>query len=62
MPAGGRLFGAMKDSTVRTAGLLRAQKPTVLSKIREAIRAELVKYTKGDNVELPMPALIEGMS
>jgi hypothetical protein len=43
---------------VRTAGLLRAQNPTVLEKIRDAIRAELAKYTKGDRVELPMPALV----
>lgn len=48
----------MRDSTVRTAGLLRAQKPTVLDKIREAMRTELVKYTRGEIVELPMPALI----
>ncbi len=58
LPAGDGLFNAMKDSTVRTAGLLRAQKPTVLNKIREAMRAELEKYTKKDVVELPMPALI----
>lgn len=58
LPAGDGLFDAMKESTVRTAGLLRAQKPTVLGKIREAMRAELVKYTEGDVVELPMPALI----
>ena len=58
LPAGDGLFEAMKNSTVRTAGLLRAQKPTVLGKIRDAIGAELEKYTKGDIVELPMPALI----
>ena len=58
LPAGDALFYAMKDSTVRTAGLLRAQKPTVLDKIREAMRTELVKYTRGEIVELPMPALI----
>ena len=29
-----------------------------LVKVREAIRAELETYTKGDFVELPMPALI----
>jgi SAM-dependent methyltransferase len=58
LSAGDGLFNAMKDSTVRTAGLLRAQKPTVLDKIRDAMRAELAKYTKGDVVELPMPALI----
>jgi len=52
------LFDAMWNSTVRTAGLLRAQKPTVLGKIREAMQAELKKYTKKGVVELPMPALI----
>ena len=56
--AGDGLFNAMKDSTVRTAGLLRAQKPTVLDKIREEMRAALKTYTKGEVVELPMPALI----
>jgi SAM-dependent methyltransferase len=58
LPAEDGLFNAMKDSTVRTAGLLRAQKPTVLNKIRDAMRLELKKFTKGDIVELPMPALI----
>lgn len=58
LPAGDGLFNAMKDSTVRTAGLLRAQKPTVLNKIRDAMREEVKKYTKKDVVELPMPALI----
>ena len=58
LPAGDGLFNAMKNSTVRTAGLLRAQKPTVLNKIRDTMRLELEKFTKGDCVELPMPALI----
>jgi ubiquinone/menaquinone biosynthesis C-methylase UbiE len=58
LPAGDGLFDAMKDSTVRTAGLLRAQKPLVLDKIREAMRAALARYTKGDGIELPMPALV----
>jgi SAM-dependent methyltransferase len=58
LPAGDGLFYAMKDSTVRTAGLLRAQKPTVLDKIREAMRSEIAKYTRDEVVELPMPALI----
>lgn len=58
LPAGNGLFDAMRNSTVRTAGLLRAQKPTVLNKIRDVMRAELERYTKGDFVELPMPALI----
>ncbi|HWH78568.1 MAG TPA: class I SAM-dependent methyltransferase [Candidatus Binatus sp.] len=58
LPAGDGLFNAMKDSTVRTAGLLRAQKPTVLMKIRDEIRSALENFTKGDVVELPMPAWI----
>ena len=58
LPAGDGLFNAMKDSTVRTAGLLRAQKPTVLDKIREQMRGALAKYTQGDVVELPMPAWV----
>ena len=58
LPAGDGLFNAMKDSTVRTAGLLRAQKTTVLEKIRNEIRQSLDPYTKGDVVELPMPAWV----
>ncbi|MDH3445628.1 MAG: methyltransferase domain-containing protein [Deltaproteobacteria bacterium] len=58
LPAGDGLFEAMKYSTVRTAGLLLAQKAVVLDKISEAIRAEVENYTRGDVVELPMPALI----
>lgn len=58
LPAGDGLFNAMKDSTVRTAGLLRAQKPTVLNRIRDTIASELKKYTKDGMVTLPMPALI----
>jgi SAM-dependent methyltransferase len=58
LPAGDGLFNAMKDSTVRTAGLLRAQTPTVLEKIREEMRGAVAEYTKGDVVELPMPAWV----
>lgn len=58
LPAGDGLFQVMKDSTVRTAGLLRAQKPVVLDKIRNAMRNELTAYQKGDIVQLPMPALV----
>lgn len=58
LPPGDGLFRVMKDSTVRTAGLLRAQKPTVLNKIRDAMRGELETYTRGEAVEVPMPALI----
>ena len=56
--AGDGLFEAMRDSTVRTAGLLRAQKPEALNKIREGIRRDTLTYTKDDIVKLPMPALL----
>jgi SAM-dependent methyltransferase len=58
LPGGDGLFNAMKNSTVRTAGLLRAQKPTVLDKIRDTIRAEVEEYARRGVVKLPMPALI----
>jgi hypothetical protein len=52
------LFESMKDSTVRTAGLLHAQRPEALEKIRDAIRDELQPYQKRNAVELPMPAIL----
>lgn len=58
LPARDGLFDAMKDTTVRTAGLLRAQKAEALNKIRDAIREETQRYTKGDIVELRMPAML----
>ena len=58
LPARDGLFDAMLQSTVRTAGLLRAQKPEALYKIRHVMRAETAAYQKGDVVELPMPALL----
>jgi hypothetical protein len=48
----------MKDSTVRTAGLLRAQRTDALEKIREAMRDELKSYQKRNAIELPMPAML----
>lgn len=58
LPSIDSLFEFMKDSTVRTAGLLRGQKPEVLDKIREAMRDDLKKYQKDNAVELPMPAIL----
>lgn len=58
LPSVDSLFQFMKESTVRTAGLLRAQKPDELEKIGGAIRDELKKYQKGHFVELPMPAVL----
>ena len=58
LPAGDGLFEAMRDSTVRTAGLLRAQNAEALNNIRQAIRDETQRYTKGDSVALSMPAVL----
>jgi SAM-dependent methyltransferase len=58
LPAGDGLFDVMRDSTVRTAGLLRAQEPAALEKIREYMRGETDRYRKGDVVELAMPAIL----
>ena len=58
LPAGDGLFEAMKEGTVRTAGLLREQNPEALGRIREAIRKDAEAYRKGDVIELPMPAML----
>ena len=58
LPSLDSLFEFMRDSTVRTAGLLQAQRPDALKKIREAMRDELKKYQKCDAVELPMPGIL----
>src|SRR5215471_15249835 len=58
LPSVYSLFEFMKDSTVRTAGLLRAQKPEALEKIRHAMRDESKQHQKGDAIELPMPAIL----
>jgi SAM-dependent methyltransferase len=58
LPSLDSLFELMKDSTVRTAGLLRAQRPDALEKIREAMRDELKSYQKRNAIELPMPAML----
>jgi ubiquinone/menaquinone biosynthesis C-methylase UbiE len=52
------LFEVMHRSTVRTAGLLRAQTPDALEAIRAAIREALGPYERGGAVELPMPAVL----
>src|SRR5262245_9723997 len=58
LPSVDSLFESMKASTVRTAGLLRAQKPEVLEQIRNAMRDESKQHQRGETVELPMPAML----
>jgi SAM-dependent methyltransferase len=62
LPSVDRLFEFMKGSTVRTAGLLRAQTPEVLAKIRDAISEEVKKYQKGSSIDLPMPAILASVT
>ena len=58
LPSLDSLFEFMRDSTVRTAGLLQAQRPDALEKIRQAMLNELKNYQKRNAVELPMPAML----
>jgi SAM-dependent methyltransferase len=48
----------MQASTVRTAGLLRAQTSEALQAIRSALRDAVRSYQKGATIELPMPAVL----
>lgn len=52
------LFNIMRDGTVRTAGLLRAQSRQAIGAIRKAIRQSVLEYQKGDRIELAMPAVL----
>jgi ubiquinone/menaquinone biosynthesis C-methylase UbiE len=52
------LFEVMRDGTVRTAGLLRAQTPEAQDAIRAAIREAVRPYQRASAVELPMPAVL----
>ena len=58
LPTLDSLFEVMLQSTVRTAGLLRAQKPEALGKIRDALRVASKQYQKGNAVQLSMPAVL----
>jgi hypothetical protein len=57
LPASDGMFEAMRDTTARTAGLLRTQTSETLSRIRP-IRAETLRYTNGGCVEIPMPSAV----
>ena len=52
------LFEIMRGSTVRTAGLLRAQTPEAVNAIRSEVRNSAEAYRKGETIELPMPAVL----
>ena len=62
LPSPDALFENMQGSTVRTAGLLRAQTAGALQAIRAALRDMAGSYQKGDTIELPMPAVLASAS
>jgi hypothetical protein len=51
------LFEAFYKGSARTGGLLRAQPPAALAKVRDAIQESAAAYRRGDHLEIPMPAL-----
>lgn len=53
------VFEAFYRGSARTGGLLRAQPPTALRKVREAIEKRAAAYARaGGRLEIPMPALV----
>ena len=58
LASGDALFEVMRDGTVRTAGILRAQTPEAQHAIRAEIREAVLLYRRGDGIELPMPAVL----
>jgi len=58
LASGDALFEVMRDGTVRTAGILRAQTPEAQHAIRAEIREAVLPYRRGDGIELPMPAVL----
>jgi ubiquinone/menaquinone biosynthesis C-methylase UbiE len=53
-----QLFNMMATGTVRAAATLRAQSAPAREAIREAMRATISAYRRGDEYEVPMPAVV----
>lgn len=51
-------FEAFYRGSARTGGLLRAQVPEALRKVREAVEARVAAYLRNGRLEIPMPALV----
>lgn len=58
LPSVDALFAAMRNATVRTAGLLGRQNPDALENIRVMMTNAVRLYEKNGDVELPMPAIL----
>lgn len=52
------LCTAFEQGTARTRGLLRAQAPAALARIRQAVRQQLETLRVGSGYEVPMPCLV----
>ncbi len=51
-------FNAFLQGSARTGGLLNAQQPAPLAKIRAAIEQRIAAFARGGQLEIPMPALV----
>jgi SAM-dependent methyltransferase len=59
LPSVDALFAAMREGTVRTAGLLAAQRAEAQRAIRQALHAAARPYLQSDgSLALPMPAVL----
>lgn len=58
VPSVDALFDAVLHGTVRTAGLLRAQTPDTLARIRAAVAEASAPHRHVDGLALPMPAVV----
>ncbi|MET0413346.1 MAG: methyltransferase domain-containing protein [Polyangiaceae bacterium] len=58
LPSIDALFDAVLRGTVRTAGLLRAQTPQALARIRAAVAEASTPHRHADGLALPMPAVV----
>ncbi len=52
------LFDAFHKGSARTGGLLRAQPPAAIARVRDAIQQSAAAYRRDDHLEIPMPALV----
>lgn len=58
IPSPGEFFNAFYMGSARTGGLLRAQPPDALAKVRKAVLAGAAGFQCADHLEIPMPALV----
>lgn len=53
-----KVFAVLSTGTVRAAATLRAQSSQAREAIREAVREVISAYRRGDQYEVPMPAVV----